>query len=142
MLSKLGIARWHHDPPPDITLSAGRILLIDDNDLFRKLVRFMLATAEYDVEEASNGKTGVAGYRRQRSDLVITDILMPEQEGLQTIRELRQVDPQVRIIATSSAGHGRGGYLELALKFGARRILQKPFSRDDLLTAVSEVLGA
>jgi two-component system, chemotaxis family, chemotaxis protein CheY len=122
-------------------LSVGRILLIDDNDLLRKMTRRMLATAGYDVQEAVNGKAGVACYRQQRSDVVITDILMPEQEGLETIRKLRHVDPQVKIIAMSGAGQGRAGYLDLAVKFGARRTLQKPFTMEDLLAAVGEVLA-
>jgi DNA-binding NarL/FixJ family response regulator len=74
--------------------------------------------------------------------LVITDILMPEAEGLETIRALRGDDPGVKIIAMSGADRGRAsGYLELALKFGARRILPKPFTRDELMTAVAEVLA-
>ena len=71
----------------------------------------------------------------------ITDILMPEQEGLETIRKLLRIDPRAKIIAMSGAGQGRGGYLDLAVKFGACRILQKPFTLDDLLKAVGEVLA-
>lgn len=66
----------------------------------------------------------------------------PETEGLETIRAFRRYDAEVKIIATSGAGQGRaGGYLELTLKFGARRIIPKPFTQDELLTAVAEVLG-
>ena len=119
-----------------------RILLIDDNDPFRTMVRRMLVTAGYDVQEAANGETGVASYRQQRSDLVFTDIMMPDQDGLATIRELRRVDPLVRIIAISGGDPARGGYLEIALKLGARRILQKPFTLDELLAAVTEVVLA
>jgi two-component system, chemotaxis family, chemotaxis protein CheY len=122
-------------------LSVSRILLIDDNYRLRKMARVMLTTAGYDVEEAANGRAGVACYRLQPSDLVITDILMPEQEGLETIRELRLLDPAVKIIAMSGAAQDRAGYLDLALKFGARRTLQKPFTLDELLMAVTEVLA-
>ena len=65
-----------------------RVLLIEDNDPFRTMVRRMLVTAGYDVQEAANGETSVASYRQQRRDPVITDIVMPNQEGLATIREL------------------------------------------------------
>ncbi len=121
---------------------AGRILLIDDDDELRTIMRRMLVAAGYEVQEAASGDAAVARYRQQRSDVVITDILMPDKEGLETIRELRRADPQVKIIAISGGG-GQGGadYLELALKFGARRILQKPFTRDELVAAVSEVIA-
>jgi CheY-like chemotaxis protein len=118
----------------------GRILLIDDDDLVRSVARRILRSAGHEVLECGDGKAGVACYRQEtRVDLVITDILMPEQEGLETIRELRRIDPQVKIIATS--GSGQGDYLDLAVRFGARRILIKPYSRDDLLAAVNEVLA-
>jgi CheY-like chemotaxis protein len=123
-------------------MSVVRILLIEDNDALRRMAHRMLVTAGYDVQDAADGEAGLACYRQQRSDLVITDILMPEKEGLETIRALRRSDPQVRIIAMSGAGQGAAeGYLELALKFGARRILRKPFTQDELLTAVTEVLA-
>jgi CheY-like chemotaxis protein len=116
-----------------------RILIIDDDPALRALMRVMLATAGHEVQEAGDGKAGVARYRQKRSDVVITDILMPEQEGLETIRELRHLDPLVKIIAMSVAGDGPSGHLRIAVKLGARRILHKPFSRDQLLAAVSDV---
>ena len=68
-----------------------RILLIDDDDVFRKMASVMLVTAGYDVEEAADGAAGVACYRRKRADVVIADIVMPHKEGLETIKELRRV---------------------------------------------------
>ena len=129
------------DGPGRKSLSpVGRILVIDDDDLVRGVARRILRSAGHEVLESADGKAGVACYRQeQRVDLVITDILMPEQEGLETIRELRRVDSQVKIIATSGARHG--DYLDLAVRFGARRILLKPFTRGELLDAVSEVRG-
>jgi CheY-like chemotaxis protein len=118
-----------------------RILVIEDNHVLCGMVLRMLVAAGHEVQAAVDGKVGLACYRQQRSDLVITDILMPETEGLETIRALRRHDPGVKIIAMSGADRGRaGGYLELAQKFGARRILSKPFTQDELLTAVAEVL--
>ena len=122
-------------------MSGSRILLIDDDDLFLKVVHVMLTTAGYDVQVAANGKIGVACYREQRSDVVITDILMPVGEGLETIEALKQFDPDVRIIAMSSGGEGEFGYLQTAVAFGARRILHKPFSRDDLLSTLADLVA-
>jgi CheY-like chemotaxis protein len=73
-----------------------RILVIEDDDAVRGLVLRHLVAAGYEVQDAANGKMGLASYRQQRSDLVITDIVMPETEGLETIRELRRVNPQVK----------------------------------------------
>jgi YesN/AraC family two-component response regulator len=120
---------------------ATTILLIDDDDRFRKLVRVMLTTAGYDVQEAANGKIGLACYRQQRSDVVITDILMPEREGLETIRALKRLDPHIKIIAMSAGGEERFGYLQTAVTFGALRILHKPFSREQLLSTLIEILA-
>ena len=118
------------------------ILLIDDNDAIREMVRRVLVNAGYAVQEAQDGKAGLAYYHQQRFDAVITDIVMPETEGLETIRELRRADPLVKIIAMSGAGGpAGGGYLDFALKFGAQRILHKPFTADALLAIVNEVLA-
>jgi DNA-binding response OmpR family regulator len=120
-------------------LGVGGILLIDDDEQFRKIVTVMLTSAGYTVREASNGTLGVAAYRQESADVVLTDILMPEKEGLETIRELRQSDPQVKIIAMSVTGERRFGHLSIALRMGALRVLHKPFSREELLKAVAEV---
>jgi YesN/AraC family two-component response regulator len=89
----------------------------------------------------ATGNSGLANYRRQRSDVVITDILMPDGEGLETIQALKELDPHVKIIAMSSGGDGKFGYLDSALAFGARRVLHKPFSRDQLLSTLADVLA-
>jgi two-component system chemotaxis response regulator CheY len=117
-----------------------RILLIEDNDVLRNVMRRMLVG--YDIGEAADGKAGINAYRQQRSDVVITDILMPEADGLETIRALREYDAAVRIIAISGGGRGSANdYLEVAQQFGARRILSKPFTREELQAAVAEVLA-
>jgi DNA-binding NtrC family response regulator len=124
-----------------LIVAGGRILLIDDDAQFRRLVNVMLTATGYGLQEATTGTTGVAAYRQERADVVLLDILMPEKEGLETIRELRQIDPNVKIIAMSGSGEGRFGHLAIALRMGAVRILQKPFSRDDLLRTVAEIIG-
>jgi CheY-like chemotaxis protein len=119
----------------------GRVLLIDDDDLWRKVVRLMLVTAGYDVQEASDGLLGMRAYQQQRSDVVITDIVMPNMEGLETILALGRIDPHVKIIAMSASGEAPLGHLHVALRLGARRILHKPFTRDEILIAITEVLA-
>ncbi len=118
-----------------------RILLIEDEDQLRHGLRRLLEAAGYEVVEARNGREGVNQYRTTSIDLIITNILMPEQEGLETIRQLRQNNPAVKIIAISG-GVAPGGMdiLDMARRFGAQRTLAKPFSRDELMTTVQEVL--
>jgi CheY-like chemotaxis protein len=93
-----------------------RILLIDDNDATRAEVRGMLVAAGHFVQEASDGGAGLDCYRQQPSDLVITDMLMPDTDGVETIRALRRYDPRVKIIAVSTGGRKAASYyLDMAL---------------------------
>jgi CheY-like chemotaxis protein len=120
------------------------ILLVDDDDGVREILHKALVAAGHEVEDAVNGALALASYRRQPRDLVITDLVMPEKDGLEMIMELRRLNPAVRIIAMSGGGRTLGLgtlYLESARSFGASRILAKPFTSAALLTAVSEVLG-
>ena len=119
-----------------------RILLVDDDELLRGALHQILVRAGYDVDDASNGKVAVREYRRQRCDVVIMDIVMPDEEGLGTIRELRRVDPNVKIIAISGGGLGKAGdYLGIAQMLGAMRTLAKPFLPEALLAMIAEVLA-
>ena len=119
-----------------------RILVIDDNEALRQLVRNMLELARYEVLEAGDGGAGLDLFRSEAPDLVITDMIMPNQEGIETIRYLRQLSPDVPIIAISGGGHMEAdNVLDLARKFGARRVLCKPFRRKELLAAVAECLN-
>jgi len=119
-----------------------RILLVDDDEPFRELVTLMLTTDGYTVQEASNGLGALVAYRQQRPDVVLLDVLMPEKEGLETIRELRGMDPHVKIIAMSTSGEEHFGHLDIAVRLGVILALHKPFTRGELLTAVAEVIGA
>ncbi len=119
-----------------------RILLVDDDELLRGALHQILVRAGYDVDDASNGKLAVREYGRQRCDVVIMDIVMPDEEGLGTIRELRRTDPNVKIIAISGGGLGKAGdYLGVAQMLGAMRTLAKPFFPEALLAMIAEVLG-
>jgi CheY-like chemotaxis protein len=119
-----------------------RVLIIDDEDAVRDAVRQILERAGYEVTEAADGRKGMVQLRQQPVDLVITDILMPEQEGIETIRVLRKEFPQIKILAIS--GGGRAGMFEVlpdAQLFGAHHTLAKPFERKDLLDAVTALVS-
>jgi two-component system chemotaxis response regulator CheY len=119
-----------------------RILLVDDDELLRGPLHQILVRAGYDVDDAWNGRVAVREYRRQRCDVVIMDIVMPDEEGLGTIRELRRLDPNVKIIAISGGGLGKAGdYLGIAQMLGAMRTLAKPFLPEALLAMIAEVLA-
>ncbi|MBX3745210.1 MAG: response regulator [Verrucomicrobiae bacterium] len=118
------------------------ILLVDDDNDFRETLGRVLARAGYEVRQATNGREAVASYREAPSDLVITDLIMPEREGIETILELRRLQPEVRVIAISGGGRvGPGDYLRMAQSLGAQRTLSKPFPSDQLLKAIEEVLA-
>jgi len=119
-----------------------RVLVIDDDETSRLLLRETLEDEGYEVEEASDGKIGVGLYRQNPTDLVITDLIMPGQEGIETILELRQDFPGIRIIAISGGGTGVStNYLEVAKKLGARHTLTKPIKAEELLAAIRDLLG-
>lgn len=118
------------------------ILVIDDDAGTRKLLRGVLESQGHGVIEAVNGTEGLWLFHRHPVQLVITDILMPEQEGLATIRELRQSHPHIRIIAMSGNHNFVGlDYLPVAKAFGANRVVAKPFRLRELLGHVRELLG-
>jgi CheY-like chemotaxis protein len=116
-----------------------RILVIDDDDYGRAAVHDVLSELGHVVVIAHNGREGVARYREHQSDLVITDIIMPERNGLDVIREL--APSGVRIITMSGGGRlGHENPLADALRLGASRALEKPFTIDAMIAAVNGVL--
>jgi len=119
-----------------------RILIVDDEAGIRALLSAILRKAGFEVEEASNGTEVLRLHQERPFDLIITDIVMPEKEGLEMIRELCRTDPGIKIIAISGSGKDHADhYLQLAEAFGAAQVLAKPFSGQDLLAAVHRVLG-
>ena len=110
------------------------ILVIDDVDDVRLTIREMLERAGHRVSEAANGKEALLKIDQQLPDLVITDIFMPEMEGLEFIRTMKKKQKTLPIIALT--GSSQAEYLQYALKFGAIYGLYKPFSQDELLIAV------
>ena len=118
------------------------ILIIDDDSQILKMLRQILEREGYDVIEASNGKQGLKLYRQNPADLVITDIIMPEKDGIETIIKLKRDDPDVKLIAISGGGRiDPVLYLDMAKKLGTLRTFAKPIERKQLITAVREFLG-
>lgn len=119
------------------------VLVVDDEDQIRQLIRETLEQAGYDVQEASNGKQGLERYRTKPSDLVIMDILMPDQDGLESIMTLRREFPTSRVIAITGGSDMIGilNFLDVAKMLGARRTLQKPFDMQTLLDAAQSELS-
>ena len=111
------------------------ILIIDDEELVRTLLRSALEEAGYEVTEAANGREGLELYRYRPTDLVITDIVMPELNGLDMLLELTREFLDAKVIAISGAG-GEKNVLDVARLLGARQTFQKPFSMPQLLGAV------
>lgn len=120
-----------------------RILIIDDDDQVRGFLRHLFTREGYEVDEAADGAEGLKHFRAAPSDVVITDIIMPEREGIEVITELRRQSPKTRIIAISGGGRiGPESYLPLAREFGAARTFAKPLDKNELLAAVRELLEA
>lgn len=123
-----------------------KILVIEDDDLVRSLLSIILEKEGYEVVTASNGKEGVEFFLQHSPDLVITDLIMPEQDGIETIIELKKIMPGLKIIAISGGGQvgpgqvGALDYLSVAKTFGACKILSKPIERLDLIAAISDSL--
>lgn len=119
-----------------------RILVVDDDEFVRSMLRTTLIDAGYEVYEASNGRDALKAFRECPESIVILDIVMPEMEGLETMRRLRQDSPDVKIIAVSGGGSVDAvEYLRLAETFGASRTLYKPIDNKRLLATLSGLTG-
>jgi DNA-binding NtrC family response regulator len=114
-----------------------KILLIDDEESVRTVLRIALERDGYDVEEAVNGRQGLALYGERPADLVITDIAMPEMNGLDMMVELTQKFLNVKVIAMS----GGADSLTVAKQLGACETVQKPFNLDQLLGMIRYALA-
>ena len=120
------------------------VLIVDDEGAIRLLIRSTLERAGYHVHEAADGKAGLTYYRQSPADLVIMDILMPDQDGLESILTLRREFPNAKILAITGGSDMIGilNFLDVARMLGARRTLQKPFEMQQLLDAVqAEIAG-
>ena len=118
-----------------------RILIIDDEPQIRSMLRLMLERDGYEVVEAPDGMEGIRAYRRKPADLIITDLIMPNKDGIGMIIELQKEFPDVKIIAMSGGGLNKPeGYLKGAKKLGADCTLTKPIDREKMLRAVKNTI--
>ena len=119
-----------------------RILVIDDDAHIRRMLSRMLQQSGYEVKDAADGSEGLRLIREAPFDLVLTDLIMPEKEGIEMIIELRTEFPDVKIIAMSGGARmGPEAYLQLADSLGAERTFSKPIDRDELIGAIKELIG-
>ena len=120
----------------------GQVLLVDDDPMLRRMLRAMLERAGHVVIEAEDGDQGMAMFVEHKPDLVLTDIIMPNREGVEFIGALRRENSHAPIIAMSGGG-SKGGelFLRLATQLGATRTLDKPIRQETLLATVDDCLN-
>lgn len=119
-----------------------RILVIDDEELTLNLLKTILEEEGYEVVEAYNGEDGLALFRHQPTDMIITDMVMPVKDGLKTILEVREIDKTIPVIAISGGGAiTKERYLSIAGCLENVHALAKPFSREELLEQVEKLIN-
>ena len=119
-----------------------KVLIIDDDEALRRLLLLLLPRLGYEAVAEPDGVAGLRRVGEWEPDVVITDLIMPEKEGVETIMELRRLHPEIKIIAMSGGGRGSSiDYLQIAKRCGAHRTLAKPFEREEIKTALAEVLA-
>ncbi len=118
-----------------------KILVVDDDDLIRELIYEILTPHDFEVVLADNGNKALEILDREKVDLIITDIIMPDKEGIETIMDIRKKLPQAKIIAMSGGGQlDANSYLNIAKRLGVKATLTKPFDPAKLLKTIQEVL--
>lgn len=119
-----------------------KVLVIEDEEQVRDIIRQTLERVGHEVLEAADGEEGIEKFRHNRIDLVITDILMPKKGGLATILELRQDNPDLKIIAMSGGGRsGKLNFLSTAKTFPGVKTFRKPFRKTEFLAVIDELLA-
>jgi CheY-like chemotaxis protein len=120
-----------------------RVIVIDDNNDLRELMCLILRQAGYDAEGAADGQEGLKAHRAKPADVVITDIFMPNQDGIETIALLRKEFPELKLVVMSGDGKlvRDSAYFMTARELGVSAVLPKPFDEDELLKALHTVLG-
>lgn len=119
-----------------------RVLIVDDEELILRTLKNALESAGHKVTTAYNGEKALAYMRAEPFDIVVTDIIMPQKEGIETIREIRRQDDAIPIIAASGGGQfGRERLLNMAEALGASASIAKPFRPRDLIALIESELG-
>jgi CheY-like chemotaxis protein len=116
------------------------LLVVDDDEQFRGFVVAMLRKRGFTVTEASNGRRALRLLETTQFDVIITDIVMPDMEGLEAIRHFRVAAPETKIVAMSGGGSGDVDYLHFAAEFGAVATLNKPFTPTEIVDIVSRLI--
>jgi DNA-binding NtrC family response regulator len=120
-----------------------RILIIEDDILVQKMLLQTFERAGFQVVTANNGRIGIRLFQDRSFDVVITDLIMPDMEGIETITKLKKKDPQVKVIAISGGGRNRPeDYLAIAEKLGAELTFTKPLDLQALVQAVNRLVAA
>jgi DNA-binding response OmpR family regulator len=118
------------------------VLIVEDENELREMLKISLIRHNFTVFEATNGKEAIAHFKPLITDLVVTDLIMPEEDGLKVVMKLRELKPSIRIIAISGGGKaGPISYLNLAKALGADAIFPKPFSINDLIAKIGDLLA-
>ncbi len=119
-----------------------RILVVEDDGAIRRSLETVLTSSGFLVAEAANGREALAAYDPGKYDAVVLDIIMPEMEGLETLRALQRISPAVKVLAISGGGQiSADDHLSVAKKLGAAATLEKPFTGSALLNALDLLLG-
>ena len=119
------------------------ILVVEDDKELREMLKISLIRHKYTVLEAADGKEAITHFKPSITDLVITDLIMPDEDGLKVIMRLREIKPSLRVIAISGGGKvGPGSYLNLAKALGADAIYSKPFSINELIAKIEQLLDS
>jgi DNA-binding response OmpR family regulator len=117
------------------------ILIVEDDRELREMLAISLKRRKFTVMEAGNGKEAIMHFKPSITDLVLTDIIMPDEDGLKVIMKLRELKPSIKVIAISGGGKaGPGSYLNLAKALGADAIFSKPFSLNDVVDRIENML--
>jgi DNA-binding response OmpR family regulator len=117
------------------------VLIVEDDRELREMLKMSLQRRGFTVLEAENGKDALSRFKPLVTDLVVTDLIMPEEDGLKVVIKVRELKPTIKIIAISGGGKvGPGSYLNLAKALGADAIFPKPFSINDLVAKIEQLL--
>ena len=122
----------------DMEENKRKVLIIDDDENIREYVKCMLEDEGFEVFVADNGRTGIDIFTRESIDLIITDLIMPEKEGIETIQDIRKIDKNCGIIAMSGVSN-KDSYLSISSLLGAHAILHKPFKPQELMSVINEI---
>jgi CheY-like chemotaxis protein len=121
--------------------SKKRILVVDDNDDLRATIQALLQADGFDVAQAADGRAALAELRSRPADVVLTDLFMPDQDGIETIVELKKLYPHLKIVAMSGWTSAQGSdYLQVAREIGAAHTLQKPFDPAELSRVLRQLV--